>query len=82
MDDIERTVDDAVACYRELCKDNRFLIGGGAWELELSRQLGSFADSVPGMEQYALKKYAEAFEVFARTLAENTGTLPVSGLPI
>jgi T-complex protein 1 subunit theta len=25
------------------------------------------------MEQYALKKYAEAFEVFARTLAENTG---------
>ena len=26
-----------------------------------------------GMEQYAIKKFAEAFEVFPKILAENTG---------
>lgn len=29
--------------------------------------------SRPGLEQYAIKKYAEAFEVLPRALAENSG---------
>jgi Chaperonin GroEL (HSP60 family) len=27
----------------------------------------------PGLEQYAVKKFATALEIFAKTLAENTG---------
>jgi T-complex protein 1 subunit theta len=34
---------------------------------------GKLAASTPGLEQYAIKKYAESFEVFARTLTENSG---------
>lgn len=29
--------------------------------------------SCPGLEQYAIKKFAEAFEVLPRALAENSG---------
>ena len=30
--------------------------------------------STPGLEQYAIKKFAEALEVVPRTIAENAGT--------
>jgi T-complex protein 1 subunit theta len=73
MDDIERAVDDGVNVYKGLCKDGRFVPGAAATEIELSHQLAKFADSTPGLEQYALKKYAEAFEIIPRTLAENAG---------
>ena len=47
--------------------------GAGACEMELSKRLHAFADASAGMEQYALKKFAEAFEVVPRCLAENSG---------
>jgi len=73
MDDVERAVDDGVNVYKGLCKDPRFIPGAGATEIELARKLATFADSTPGLEQYALKSYAEAFEVVPKMLAENAG---------
>jgi len=73
MDDVERAIDDGVNVYKSLCKDPRFVAGAAATEIELATQLAKFADSTPGLEQYALRKYAEAFEVIARTLADNAG---------
>lgn len=31
------------------------------------------ADATPGLEQYAIRAFAEAFEIVPRTLAENAG---------
>jgi T-complex protein 1 subunit theta len=73
MDDVERAVDDGVNVYKSMCKDNRFVAGAGAAEIEIARRLLSFAESTPGLEQYAIRKYAESFEVVARTLAETSG---------
>jgi T-complex protein 1 subunit theta len=73
LDDIERAVDDGVNVYRQICRDGRFLAGAGACEMELAIKLATFADSHPGLEQYAIRKFAEAFEVVPRTLAENAG---------
>jgi T-complex protein 1 subunit theta len=73
MDDVERAVDDGVNVYKTMCKDGRFLPGASATEIELARRLQSFGDSTPGLEQYAIRKYAEAFEVISRTLADNSG---------
>ena len=39
----------------------------------LPPQLGEFGKKQTGLEQYAIVKYAEAFEVVPRTLAENSG---------
>lgn len=73
MDDVERAIDDGVNVYKSLCKDARFVPGAAAAEIELARRLQIFADSTPGLEQYAIRKYAESFEVIARTLAETSG---------
>uniref|UniRef100_A0AAX7TPU9 T-complex protein 1 subunit theta n=1 Tax=Astatotilapia calliptera TaxID=8154 RepID=A0AAX7TPU9_ASTCA len=73
MDDIERAVDDGVNTFKVLVRDNRLLPGGGATEIELAKQITSYGESCPGLEQYAIKKFAEAFEALPRALAENSG---------
>ncbi|KAK7926154.1 hypothetical protein WMY93_008464 [Mugilogobius chulae] len=73
MDDIERAVDDGVNTFKVLVRDKRLLPGAGATEIELAKQLASYGESCPGLEQYAIKKFAEAFEALPRALAENSG---------
>ncbi len=73
MDDIERAVDDGVNTFKGLCRDGRLVAGGGACEMELSRRVASFGETLPGMEQYAVKKFAEALTHAPRQLAENSG---------
>jgi T-complex protein 1 subunit theta len=73
MDDIERAIDDAVNNFKILTRDGRLLPGAGAVEVELSSQIAKFGDTCPGLEQYSIKKFAEALEVFPRTLAQNSG---------
>jgi chaperonin GroEL (HSP60 family) len=47
--------------------------GGGAIEVELATKLRDFAETVPGKEQLAVKKFAEALEIIPSSLAENAG---------
>jgi len=73
LDDFERAIDDGVNVFKSMCRDGRFVAGAGACEIELAKRLAQFGDSTPGLVQYSIKKYAEAFEVIPRTLAENSG---------
>ncbi|XP_051635721.1 T-complex protein 1 subunit theta isoform X1 [Manacus candei] len=73
MDDIERAVDDGVNTFKVLTRDKRLVPGGGATEIELAKQITSYGESCPGLDQYAIKKFAEAFESIPRALAENSG---------
>jgi len=73
LDDIERSIDDAVNMYKAMTKDNRFLAGAGSSEIELSRLLQQYGEQTPGEDQYAINKFGESFEIVARTLAENAG---------
>jgi T-complex protein 1 subunit theta len=78
LNDVERAIDDGVHAIKALGEDPRLLPGAGAVELELSRQLKAYADEVLGLDQYAIRKFAESFEVVPRTLAENSGCVPTS----
>merc|ERR1711988_1839585 len=73
LDDQERAINDGVNVYRALCRDPRLLPGGGATELELAAQVAAYGDTLPGLEQYAVRAFAEAFEVVPRSLALNAG---------
>ena len=73
MDDVERAIDDGVNMYKGMTRDNRYVAGGGAAEMELSARIAKFAESCAGLEQHAMRKYGESFEVIARTIAENSG---------
>lgn len=76
--DVERALDDGIHSVKALFTDNRLLPGAGAVELELSRRLKAFADEYKSLDQYAIRKFAEAFDVVPRTLAENSGADPTS----
>lgn len=73
LDDLERAVDDGISTVRALCRDSRLVHGAGAFEAELSKRLNEYGSSCVGLEQYAIKKFAEAFDVVPRALAENSG---------
>jgi len=76
MDDIERAIDDGTNVFKGLCKDGRLTAGGGATEIELARQVGQWAETHAGLEQYSINKFSEALEVIPRVLAENSGVKP------
>ena len=44
MDDMERTVDDGINTFKCLTKDARFVPGAGATEIELAKELTSYAE--------------------------------------
>ncbi|KAF5829991.1 chaperonin complex component [Dunaliella salina] len=73
LDDVERAINNAVNAFKALTRDARCLAAGGAAEMEIARQLQEWSKSQTGLEQYAINKFAEAFEVVPRTLAENSG---------
>lgn len=74
LDDVERAIDDGVNVLKAVTKDPRLVPGAGATEMQLIERIMAFADKTPGLPQYAIRKYAEAFEVIPRTLAESCGS--------
>lgn len=73
LDDIERAVDDGVNVVKAITRDPRLVAGAGATEMALVEKVAAVADKTPGLAQYAIRKYAEAFEVVPRLLAESAG---------
>lgn len=73
IDDVERSIEDAVNSFMIMCEYPELVPGAGACEMELGYQIARWADSLPGMDQYGARKFAEALEVVPRTIAENSG---------
>lgn len=73
LDDVERAVDDGVNVVKAITKDPRLVPGAGATELALVERIQAVAEKTPGLPQYSIKKFGEAFEVVPRTLAESAG---------
>lgn len=73
MEDIERAINNGVNTFKGLTKDGRCLPGAGAVETELAKRVTSYGETVPGLEQYAIKKFAESLEAIPKALAQNAG---------
>jgi len=73
LDDIERAINDGVNTFKGITRDGRLLPGAGATEIELARQITTFGDTLPGLEQYSVKKFASALEAFIKVFSENSG---------
>ena len=70
---IARALDDALGVVAATIEEGKVLIGGGACEIDLVKELRDYGESVSGREQLAILKYAEALEVIPKTLIENAG---------
>jgi T-complex protein 1 subunit epsilon len=63
-----------------LVRDNRVVYGGGAAEIACSVAVADAADKTPGIEQYAMRAFANALDNIPMTLAENSGLSPIETL--
>jgi thermosome len=81
VDEAERSLHDALCVVRDIVEEPKVLAGGGAPELEVSRVLRKYAETLPGREQLAARSFAEALEAVPVTLTENAGLDPIDILP-
>ena len=77
LDEIERSLDDALNVVAVAVEDGQFVYGGGASAEEIALHLRDEAVKVGGREQIAFESFAEALETVPRTLAENAGLDPI-----
>lgn len=77
LDELERTVEDAVKAVETAAESGRGVWGGGATEAEISGCLRENATSVKGREQLAIEAVAGAFEEIPTILATNAGVNPI-----
>ncbi|MEM3596661.1 MAG: thermosome subunit beta [Candidatus Bathyarchaeia archaeon] len=80
VDEAERSLHDALCVVKDVIEEPKILAGGGAPELEISRVLKKYAETLPGREQLAVKSFAEALEAVPITLTENAGLDPIDVL--
>jgi len=73
----ERSLHDALCVIRDIMEEPRVLAGGSAPEIEMSKVIRKFADTLPGKEQLAVRIYAEALETIAVVLTESAGLEPI-----
>ncbi|CAI5994356.1 unnamed protein product [Closterium sp. NIES-64] len=77
VEETKRSLHDALCVARNLIRDNHIVYGGGSAELTCSLAVEAAADKVPGVEQYAMRAFAEALEAVPMALAENSGLPPI-----
>ncbi|MCI4353621.1 MAG: TCP-1/cpn60 chaperonin family protein [Thermoplasmata archaeon] len=77
LDEIERSMDDALNVVAVAVEDGKIVYGGGATAEEIALHLRDEAAKVGGREQMAFETFAEALESVPRTLAENAGLDPI-----
>ncbi len=77
VDEVDRSIHDALMVVKDVIEKPAIVAGGGAPEAFVAAQLKEWADSFDGKEQLAIKKYAEALETIPLTIAENAGMDPI-----
>jgi thermosome len=77
VDEVDRSIEDAIGAVASAVEVGKILPGAGAPEAEVSKQLKEFAEKFSGREQLAIKAFADALEIVPRTLAENAGLDPI-----
>lgn len=80
IDEAKRSLHDALCVVRNLVKDNRIVYGGGAAEIACSLAVEDAAVKSPGLEQYAMRAFADALDAVPMALAENSGLSPIETL--
>ncbi len=80
IDEIERAMKDGLGDVACSLKSGLVVPGGGAIEMELTKRLREFGQSLSGREQLAVEEFASALEFIPTTLAENAGLDPIDVL--
>ena len=77
VDEVDRSIHDALMVVKDVIERPAIVAGGGAPEALLAAFLKDWSNGFDGRQQLAIKKYAEALEVIPLTIAENAGMDPI-----
>ena len=80
IEETKRSIHDALCVARNLIRNNSIVYGGGSAEIACSLAVEAGADQYPGVEQYAIRAFAEALDAVPMALAENSGLQPIETL--
>jgi len=80
IEEIKRSIHDALCVVRNLVRDNRIIYGGGAAEITCSHKVAEEADKVSNLEQYVMRGFADALEEIPMALASNCGMPGIESL--
>jgi thermosome len=73
VDEADRSIHDALSVVKDCIEEPSIVGGGGAPELEVAKELRTYAETLQGREQLAVKVFADALEIIPKTLAQNAG---------
>ena len=71
LDEIERSVHDALCAVKRVLESNSLVVGGGVVEVATSVYLDDIAQTLGSREQLAISEFADALNVIPKTLAIN-----------
>ncbi len=71
LDEIERSIHDALCAVKRVLESNTLVVGGGCVEVSTSIYLERFARTLGSREQLAVSEFAEALNVIPKQLAIN-----------
>lgn len=77
VDEVERSIHDALMAVKDVVEYPVILVGGGAPEVRVAARLREWANSLEGRPQLAAQKFAEGLETIPLVLAENAGMDPL-----
>jgi chaperonin GroEL (HSP60 family) len=77
VDEVDRSVEDAIGALASAIELGKIVPGAGAPEEQVARRLKKIAEKYSGREQLAIQAFADALEVVPRSLAENAGLDPI-----
>ncbi len=77
VDEVERSLTDAIKVCKAALESGKVVAGGGAPEIEASLKIKDWAPTLGGREQLAAEAFASALEIIPRSLAENAGLDPI-----
>jgi len=80
VDEVERSVHDAIMVVKDVMEVPSIVAGGGAPETYTATKIRSWAKTLEGREQLAAEKFADALETIPLTLSENAGMDPIDTL--
>jgi thermosome len=73
VDEAERAMKDALSVVADVVEKNKIVVGGGAIEAEIAKELHRYASKVGGREQMAIATFADAMEIIPKALSDNAG---------
>ncbi|KAF5374958.1 hypothetical protein D9758_000534 [Tetrapyrgos nigripes] len=73
IEEVERSLHDAIMVVKRAVRNGDVVAGGGAIEMDLSAHVRKHALSIPGKLQLIMTAFAKALEIIPRQICDNAG---------